>query len=295
MSALFFGAFVHSVSLCFAADAYHVQHRTLLAVDLIRSRRRNGRLAFVSPTRSIARVPDEVWLLVQQQLVDQATLEEEVKAVDSYDTDCPCCYHESTTPNRWTRGRLVELVEFKQRFASCDGMRGILDLCSSKIDSLLHAFGLSFAIEYHIVSSTNREYWDDLDALSAISVTVCSTDDCNLFWLAHSKIDDRVRRSSIVRVSCSTIAPPLAFNLRLKRFLSLFNLRIEAPPLPTLYTSAVPLDSPLETLSTAHTIQSSSGKQDAGSEIDATGETNEQIHDVICCPSALSEPHWFLA
>ncbi|GAA6025544.1 hypothetical protein JCM11491_000050 [Sporobolomyces phaffii] len=103
MSTLFCGVLIKAASLCFAADAYDAEHRTLLAVDLICARRNSGRLVSASAASPIARVPVEIWSLVKQQLVDQALELAEHPPLASYSGNYPS----RTCLSRPKRSRLL--------------------------------------------------------------------------------------------------------------------------------------------------------------------------------------------
>jgi len=75
---LFYGVFVRTTALCFAADAYAYSKGVLLAIDMIRSRLRRGQLSFSRPSAAIARTPDEIWRKIQQVRVQCATLNSEL-------------------------------------------------------------------------------------------------------------------------------------------------------------------------------------------------------------------------
>jgi hypothetical protein len=69
---LFYGLWVKTWSLAFAADAHAKVKPTLLAVDLIVVRRRQGQLvAEAQDSETTARdLPSEVWELVKQEVID---------------------------------------------------------------------------------------------------------------------------------------------------------------------------------------------------------------------------------
>ncbi|GAA6024366.1 hypothetical protein JCM11491_001106 [Sporobolomyces phaffii] len=117
MSTLFCGVFVKAASLCFAADAYNLEHRTLLALDLICARRCENRLVPASAASPIARVPVEVWSLVKQQLVDQAIALAEHSAFDDY--SCACW---SPRPERWTWDSGKRWIQESEMFWSVGGL-----------------------------------------------------------------------------------------------------------------------------------------------------------------------------
>lgn len=75
---LFYGVFVKTTTLCFAADAYAYSKQNLLAIDIIRSRLRRKELSFTVHSTAISRVPDDVWVKIEQARIQRATLNSEL-------------------------------------------------------------------------------------------------------------------------------------------------------------------------------------------------------------------------
>ena len=74
-SAFFYGVFVETAYLCFAADAYKKSKGSLLAVDLICARRRKGQLSIA--LSQFKTMPEEVWKLVKLHVIDDAIAQAE--------------------------------------------------------------------------------------------------------------------------------------------------------------------------------------------------------------------------
>jgi len=91
---LFYGLWVKSWSLAFAADAFDKIHPTLLGIDLIARRWREGKLqAEEQDQMTTARdLPGEVWELIKQEVIDEAVLDEEAEQLKAH---CLClrCRH----------------------------------------------------------------------------------------------------------------------------------------------------------------------------------------------------------
>ena len=92
---LFYGLWVKTWSLVFAAEAYALVHPTLLAIDLFCLRRGKGQLITEvegSPKRTAADLPAEVWEMVKQQVIGQALWDAEQAVLDEH--RCPRCRKE---------------------------------------------------------------------------------------------------------------------------------------------------------------------------------------------------------
>ncbi|ORY86058.1 hypothetical protein BCR35DRAFT_330751 [Leucosporidium creatinivorum] len=101
---LFYGLWVKSWSLAFAADAYGQINPTLLGIDLIARRWREGKLEVEEQEmKTTARdLPSEVWELVKQELIDVAL--EKQAAVQLACYRCPSC-----------RNALGQSTEYEQK------------------------------------------------------------------------------------------------------------------------------------------------------------------------------------
>ncbi|GAA6023470.1 hypothetical protein JCM11491_000588 [Sporobolomyces phaffii] len=291
MSTLFYGVFVKAASLCFAADAYDAEHRTLLAIDLIRSRSRNGRLACVSSTSPIARVPDELWSLVEQQLVDQATRRAERLQIQYYSSRFPClkCYWQEAMPKRCAWEHWSKCPEFLDAFWETDGLLGMLKQCSEKIESLLQAFGIDLPLDFYHLPETTRDKLD-FDALEALGISVRSTDASgrasivDALW-ADRRATARKAAHSIVQVSQSTLSVSSDGAAHLQRFISLFNLAIENPSSSTLCASSPRPLSTHAALADPSTTPTNANSKELQSESD---------HKRVCCSNPRTAPHWWL-
>jgi len=124
---MFYGVFVKSYSLCFAADAHNAVQTTLLALNMIKIRRRNGNLCTSNPSSAVVRIPDEVWQLVQEQIVDQATLDAEKEELEPYVGGCSTCSPPPNRPTRYNLDVVGEFDDFRDAFAKGGGTQGMLN------------------------------------------------------------------------------------------------------------------------------------------------------------------------
>ncbi|GAA6019466.1 hypothetical protein JCM11491_000966 [Sporobolomyces phaffii] len=299
-STLFFGVFVNSLALCFAAEAYHTQHRTLLAIDLIRRRRRTDRLKSASPSslssNPLARFPDEVWSLVKLQLIDQALEDAEYSQDDRYDCGCPVSNRLWRTPKRWTREHFEDCYTFSDVLRGEPGLAGLLNLHSEKIEFLLDAFGLDRPFESYWCPGAHPELPDELDALEALGVSLRPANDPPRPSLVHVLSDSLWNHRSpysVVAVSHSTVPPRVGYALRLNRLVALFNLAVENPSSRTLVPSVARLP-PISYEQTDSDSSSTAESKGIEAEVKAEEKDDAQHHNLACCSSALTAPHWFL-
>jgi hypothetical protein len=124
---MFYGVFVKSYSLCFAADAHHAVQPTLLALDMIKTRRQNGKLCTSKLSSAVVRIPVEVWQLVKEQVVDQATLDAEKEELYPYVGGCHICTPPSPFPTRFNSDSAKEANHFWEVFAEGGGTQGMVD------------------------------------------------------------------------------------------------------------------------------------------------------------------------
>ena len=81
----FYGVFVKSAHLCLASDAYKATKGSLLAVDLICARKRNGLLQSQYQTlNSATRVPEEIWKMIKLAAIDVGLNEAEQRLLRHY-------------------------------------------------------------------------------------------------------------------------------------------------------------------------------------------------------------------
>ncbi|GAA6021688.1 hypothetical protein JCM11491_001362 [Sporobolomyces phaffii] len=277
MSTLFCGVFVKAASLCFAADAYDAEHRTLLAVDLICARRNSGRLSSASVTNPIARVPVEVWSLVQQELVNQAIKRAEHSALAPYACNCssPTCL---SRPERWTWDAGKRWLNDSDLFWDDGGLEEMLHRRSEKIESLLDAFGLDLPLDsLHTTGSV-------LDALEALGLTLRSTTDAaNRPSFAERYFSDH--SYSVAQISHSALPLPPERAPRLIRFLALFNLAVDNPSSSTLYASS-------HRPRSAHTALTGPSMTTTNNNSKKTQDKLD--HQRVCCSDPRTAPHWWL-
>ncbi|GAA5908779.1 hypothetical protein JCM5296_005766 [Sporobolomyces johnsonii] len=82
-SFLFYGLYVKTADLCFAADAYEATQGPFLAIDMICARRSNGvlKIANTNGGQGAARMPLELWLWVKEVLTKTEREAAELAAV----------------------------------------------------------------------------------------------------------------------------------------------------------------------------------------------------------------------
>lgn len=83
-SILFYGVFVKTAYLCFASDAFKKVKGSLLGIDLICARRRQGNLSTTEGHEGVKRVPEEVWKMIKAEVGGIAVFEAERKFVGGY-------------------------------------------------------------------------------------------------------------------------------------------------------------------------------------------------------------------
>lgn len=88
-STLFYGITVNAIELCTAAQGYLRVEPALLAVDLIRARRRDGLLKTDSPphTGGVRAIPVELWDSIRDMIVDQSFVDHCEITARSYDDE----------------------------------------------------------------------------------------------------------------------------------------------------------------------------------------------------------------
>ena len=83
-AALFYGVYIETAYLCFASDAYQAEKDSLLAIDLIRLRRRKDALSTTTANKSITKVPGEVWEMIKLQIISDGMDESEESEIDQF-------------------------------------------------------------------------------------------------------------------------------------------------------------------------------------------------------------------
>ncbi|GAA5963182.1 hypothetical protein JCM3765_003638 [Sporobolomyces pararoseus] len=306
-STLFYGVFVKSYPLCFAAEAFKSTKNSLLAIDMIRNRRKQDTLQVAVPRKALSRVPDEVWQIVKEQLIESATLYIEGNYMEAACHLCPCHPPRGGYPKRWELKQVKRFEDtFWESFCEWGGTASMLEDDKEKIKDLLVSHGLTqpFTSPYGPTSEDDPSL--DFERLSAISLPLYSTspqtsnaplDSSTLSSFPRSTaVDTSLSPNSpshnIVRLSHSTFNLPANANLRLKRFLSLFNIRVEDPSGPTFYSTppaALPNDLP----SSVETNGEAVGKRTDEAEIEKK-EKEKKDHEKVCCSLVELEPHWHM-
>lgn len=80
-SIFFYGVFIETAQLCFAADAYKKSKGSLLGIDLICARRRKGELSAASS--QVKAIPVEVWRLIKLEVISNAMAQAEQSEITS--------------------------------------------------------------------------------------------------------------------------------------------------------------------------------------------------------------------
>ncbi|GAA5971098.1 hypothetical protein JCM3765_001990 [Sporobolomyces pararoseus] len=159
-STLFYGVFVNSLSLCFAADAHEATKDTQLAIDMIKARKRRDQIHLRTPYKALARIPEEVWQSLRDEVIDQAIYEAEqaeLRVVCSREI----IEKPFKLPKNWEEEELSELDNFWEAFSESRGVERILTDRLDKIESLLGSFGLAFPLTRTFVELdlTKEDYW----------------------------------------------------------------------------------------------------------------------------------------
>jgi len=111
---LFYGLWVTTASLNFAATAHKATRTTILAIDLIISPRRCGKLEIEGQDEktSARELPEEVWELVRDQLLGVEVREVELSTISRFrcyecedrDLDASCRGWRPSTEAEWQQG-----------------------------------------------------------------------------------------------------------------------------------------------------------------------------------------------
>ncbi|GAA5991648.1 hypothetical protein JCM5350_002149 [Sporobolomyces pararoseus] len=234
-SVFFYGVFVKSALLCFASDAFETSRGALLAVDMIKARRQADKLELTRPFIALSRLSEEIWLLVKEQLVDQAAFEAADTLIGNWD---PFLYEgDIKAPDLWDGAVFRQLGEFWESYGETDGTRGLFP-----IKSLLASFGLALPVESPCLFPEMKG--SDLDALTPVALPLLSSQPTKSFPRSNASRPSSLYfgdpTHSLVNFSTSSFNLPSDANLRIIRFLSLFNLKAEDPPAPLFYTPFVP-------------------------------------------------------
>ncbi|GAA5992250.1 hypothetical protein JCM5350_006323 [Sporobolomyces pararoseus] len=328
-STLFYGVFVKSYSLCFAAEAFSSTKNSLLAIDIIRNRRKRGTLSVGTPRKALTKIPEEVWQIVKEQIIESATLAIEQDDMEATCRLCPCHPPRGGYPKRW---ELKEVERFEDTFweafyyewggtvSMLENRREVRLFYESfdqykladpepptrkqKIKDLLVSHGLTqpFTSPYGPTSEDDPTL--DFELLSAISLPLYSTSPqtsnvpidpsrtLSSFprsTAVDTSLDSGASSHNIVRFSHSNFNFPADSNLRLKRFLSLFNLRIEDPSGPTFHSTPAPT-----LLETVETNEEASKEKKGQAEVEKKKEKDKEDREKVCCARVNLEPHWHM-
>ncbi|ORY86069.1 hypothetical protein BCR35DRAFT_330764 [Leucosporidium creatinivorum] len=286
---LFYGVWVRSWSLAFAADAYDKIQPTLLAIDLIARRWRDGKLEVEEQERNTTArdLPGEVWELVKQELIDFALAEQAAVHLAYY--RCPSCTHAlgQSTEDKTRQYQVLrtEAWEIKDVWTSWDDLR--CKRCikwvggspfywmqepgrSRKVNRLLSSFGLCMP---SVVPYKEDSQKIESPELSPVALKLESslsgrfpevdTDLCRQEF-------SNCATSNTYAFEASALSLPADVDYRFRRLIQTYRLRVVDPTMSTI----VPL----------------SELQPPSSDISATRQTTAEQEE----PFAEAEPRWML-
>ncbi|ORY54373.1 hypothetical protein BCR35DRAFT_335801 [Leucosporidium creatinivorum] len=262
---LFYGLWVKTWSLAFAAHAHEKIQPPLLALDLLIARRRSGKLVVEEQDlQTTARdLPEEVWELIKQETIDEAIHQEEEEAFELY--RCPSC--------KFALGKNWETALDKDPFFGINGKKRKAEAwtdwrdprcheCTTwiwrwhgdfawqrrraaveRMAALLAGFGLRVASKSTLC--TNAEQSPRFDELSGLALPLQSSSeshnpavDVNLRGDQHER-----HESAVLELSPTAIALPSNAELRFRRLISTYQLEPEDPTSSTITTNTLlPLD-----------------------------------------------------
>ncbi|BGP45474.1 hypothetical protein JCM10450v2_001293 [Rhodotorula kratochvilovae] len=186
---LFYGMTVPLVELAVAATAFLKQRDSFLAIDLILARRRKGILrgmaSGLQPEQTVFQVPEEVWMLIMDELA--AVLWEEAEDMlvrhwhiaddddDVHSGYCMCTVcgegdepgEPNTLPNRFTFAHFKDCPSCDYGFRGAGGMDELRDRVYSDIKAMLGRFGLTM-LEGEPISHSGMESPTLVDAFIAV-------------------------------------------------------------------------------------------------------------------------------
>ncbi|ORY86067.1 hypothetical protein BCR35DRAFT_351611 [Leucosporidium creatinivorum] len=263
---LFYGLWVKTWSLAFAAETYYKTKPVLLAIDLILLRRRKGNLvAEAQDSKTTARdLPEEVWQLVKQELIDEVLWDEELAALKRY--RCPTCDRQAGDADR--RSDIVSSQGLKSLLwtrwgtpSSCPSCYVTLEAVSplvwfehpascNNVEELLSNFDL------HMISSVTWKQeqepgmWTDFYEQSAIAIPLQALKKCSpglsdspvLSINAGLSSDgyDSFSNSKVLSFSPEALRLPSNAELRFRRLVSTYRLQVVDRVKSTITSSSLP-------------------------------------------------------
>ncbi|BGP37395.1 hypothetical protein JCM10450v2_001304 [Rhodotorula kratochvilovae] len=229
---LFFGLYVKAIPLIVAARAWTKVKPTLLGVDLLCARRRNGTLQTSTPGTGVASLPEDVWGIVKNFVgletygdAEHAFVLDFHGAAES-DAD-PDDWDEANhcfRPRRFTTDHLkvCELCA-EVLFDDGGGMPDIIGADKTTIRNFLHDFGLSLC--------TNKAYADhdprsDLDASLPISLSNSPHSPDPQDFISSTQVGhaEHYEAQGIAPIPEAALALPSDATARFSRLLAVFPL-----------------------------------------------------------------------
>ncbi|ORY54363.1 hypothetical protein BCR35DRAFT_355896 [Leucosporidium creatinivorum] len=299
---LFYGLWVKTWSLVFAARAHEKIQPPLLALDLIIARRRSGKLVVEEQeTRTTARdLPEEVWELIKQEIIDEAIHQEEEEAFELY--RCSSCKFalgenwetalakvegpSSCSPNRekeledvWTDWRDLRCDDCAEWIRSWFGE---IEWMGSErkvetITALLAPHGLRLASRSTFCA--HDQQWPRFDELSGLALPLHSSaggsypsSESEARGYEHERCG-----SGVLEFSPLALSLPSNAELRFRRLISTYRLEPEDPTSSTITSTLLRNLSP---------DQGSSGGHTRAEEGDNEAFAKDEARWMLCCFSS---------
>ncbi|ORY51759.1 hypothetical protein BCR35DRAFT_356059 [Leucosporidium creatinivorum] len=252
---LFYGVWVKTWQLAFAADAHENIAPLILAIDLISFRRRWGKLQVEEQeTKTTALgLPEEVWELVKQEIIDGAIEEAEQDAVRR--NRCPSCRYALGERNAEEMKRYPEILTNRvdlstiwrtwEEFTSCEWCWEIVvnesdyshltrnHSTAQRVKRLLNHYDLCMPSSEML----EQEECYDFDALSPVSIPLrlapippyWSSDPQDIVVDAIARFHTPTSLSQVFAVSPEALEIPSDAASRFRRLSTTYRLQIVAP------------------------------------------------------------------
>ncbi|ORY86048.1 hypothetical protein BCR35DRAFT_330741 [Leucosporidium creatinivorum] len=244
---LFYGLWVTTASLDFAAAAHKATRPTILAIDLIINRRRRGNLEIEDQDEETTarELPEEVWELIKDELLGLEIESAEESRIDQFRCDlcveialeearedgfCPCCSEEDPfLHHRWTRWGPPDCEHGICYDHVLDS--GILHQRSAEqledINALLESYRLQLPSE-RLWAEDGDQSWYDFDSLMAISLPLRSIDSTTYHSFPTSRAEgdhEYGSSSSVLNFTPEALLLPADANRRFRRLVLGYRLR----------------------------------------------------------------------
>jgi len=93
---------------------------------------------------AVVRIPDEVWQLIKEQVVDQATLDAEKEELEPYVGGCSTCSPPPSLPTRFDSDSAKEAFHFWEVFIEGGGTQGMMEYRSKASSVWLESSALTW-------------------------------------------------------------------------------------------------------------------------------------------------------